>query len=278
MNLSIVSSNSLSREGLSRIFISGGFVDTFCHSSLGDLLTNSAACLQLVLLDLPSQTDQISAVEIIAKNRSDAISFVLAESFDYQTMANCFANGAHGYLVKNVSAASLLAFLRVAVLGHKVMPPELAEQLQRDPCSHGDQTSSSVSLEEAGISRREEEVLGHLVAGQPNKSIARSLDVSEATVKVHVKAILRKLQLANRTQAALWANAHLSRTSYVKGTERLWPALGCVGINTPSRPDAVGPPAISSLNFSASTVVGLTGSIETRYKKPAALHEQGAQD
>jgi two-component system nitrate/nitrite response regulator NarL len=106
-------------------------------------------------------------------------------------MAACFANGARGYIVKNVSALSLLAFVNLAAMGHKIMPPELAEQLQRDPSSYGDQTSGHVSIEEAGISRREEEVLGYLVEGQPNKSIARSLDVSEATVNVHVKAILR---------------------------------------------------------------------------------------
>jgi two-component system nitrate/nitrite response regulator NarL len=46
------------------------------------------------------------------------------------------------------------------------------------------------------------------MAGYPNKVIARKLDVCEATVKVHVKAILRKLNVCNRTQAALWANSH----------------------------------------------------------------------
>jgi two-component system nitrate/nitrite response regulator NarL len=238
VNVIIVSSNSLSGEGLSRILSSGGFDDTLCHQSVNDLLANAAASPEMVLLDLPSQADQISAVEMIAKNRSDAIALVLAESFDYQTMAACFANGARGYMVKNVSAPSLLAFLKLAALGHKVMPPELAEQLQRDQSSYGDQTSGHVSLEEAGLSRREEEVLRYLVAGQPNKSIARNLDVSDATVKVHVKAILRKLQLSNRTQAALWAKSNLSRTSYEEVINSPGPVLGCVGMATRGSPSA----------------------------------------
>ncbi|MBL0408620.1 response regulator transcription factor, partial [Microvirga aerilata] len=65
----------------------------------------------------------------------------------------------------------------------------------------------------AGIHRlspREAEILRSLMRGEPNKVIAKRLDVTEATVKVHVKAILRKVGAANRTQAALWATNHLS--------------------------------------------------------------------
>jgi two-component system nitrate/nitrite response regulator NarL len=236
MNISIVSSNSLSGEGLSGILISGGFVDTVIHSSVSGLLSSSGASPGMVLLDLPSLADQISSVETLFMNCSDAISLVLAESFDFQTMAACFANGAGGYMVKNVSAPSLIAFLRLAALGHKVMPPELAEQLQHEPSSFEDQTTCNVRLEDAGLSRREEEVLGHLVAGQPNKSIARNLDVSDATVKVHVKAILRKLHLANRTQAALWGSAHLSRMSSGGSTKSVGTGLGFAGISSPDRP------------------------------------------
>jgi two-component system nitrate/nitrite response regulator NarL len=56
-----------------------------------------------------------------------------------------------------------------------------------------------------GLSRREEEILKALVQGQSNKVIARTCTVTEATVKVHVKSILRKIRVANRTQAAIWA-------------------------------------------------------------------------
>jgi two-component system nitrate/nitrite response regulator NarL len=60
------------------------------------------------------------------------------------------------------------------------------------------------------LSSREVEILEHLMAGESNKVIARTLAVAEATIKVHVKAILRKVQARNRTQAAMWATAHLS--------------------------------------------------------------------
>jgi two-component system nitrate/nitrite response regulator NarL len=56
-----------------------------------------------------------------------------------------------------------------------------------------------------GLSEREEQVLRDLVKGLPNKMIARKRDIAEATVKVHLKSILRKIRMANRTQAAIWA-------------------------------------------------------------------------
>ncbi len=59
------------------------------------------------------------------------------------------------------------------------------------------------------LSTRESQILHCLTDGAPNKVIARKLDVAEATVKVHVKAILRKIGAANRTQAAMWATTHL---------------------------------------------------------------------
>jgi two-component system nitrate/nitrite response regulator NarL len=61
------------------------------------------------------------------------------------------------------------------------------------------------------LSNREAEILRCIMQGEPNKVIARKLEVTEATIKVHVKAILRKIGAANRTQAAMWANENLTR-------------------------------------------------------------------
>ena len=61
------------------------------------------------------------------------------------------------------------------------------------------------SVRSSGLSEREGQILDGLVKGHPNKVIARTFDISEATVKVHMKSILRKIRVANRTQAAIWA-------------------------------------------------------------------------
>ena len=59
------------------------------------------------------------------------------------------------------------------------------------------------------LSEREVQILRHLEAGRPNKMIARDLRVTEATIKVHLKSILRKLRVTNRTQAAIWAHTNM---------------------------------------------------------------------
>ena len=104
--------------------------------------------------------------------------------------------------------AAALAALRLIALGEKVVPSNFVDTvsecgIERTMCSDFDH-----EIEEAKLSPRELDVLCCLMAGYANKVIARKLDVCEATVKVHVKAILRKLNVHNRTQAALWANTH----------------------------------------------------------------------
>jgi two-component system nitrate/nitrite response regulator NarL len=72
-------------------------------------------------------------------------------------------------------------------------------------------TNASSAAETANrLSTREAQILRHLTQGASNKLIARELGLAEATIKVHLKAILRKAKVANRTQAAMWAQQHMN--------------------------------------------------------------------
>ena len=103
-----------------------------------------------------------------------------------------------GYLSKNLSPAALNYSLNLIILGINVFPPELmASATSR---AH-DSENASVEIE--SLSRRELQVLQCVAAGYPNKVIARDLRIKAATVKVHLKSILRKLKVSNRTQAAV---------------------------------------------------------------------------
>jgi two-component system nitrate/nitrite response regulator NarL len=136
---------------------------------------------------------------------------VLSNYFDLQTMIECFTQGAQGYIINSVKSARLLAALRLAALGEKVVPSDFVDQIGCQPTDYSAPCSVESHIEEANLSPREVDVLCCLMAGYANKVIARKLDVCEATVKVHVKSILRKLNVRNRTQAAIWANSrHLS--------------------------------------------------------------------
>ena len=77
--------------------------------------------------------------------------------------------------------------------------------LQRNSTACSEAPSHAVYKTRVPLSQRENEILHHLKNGSPNKAIARQLDLAEATVKVHVKSLLRKIEVGNRTQAAVWA-------------------------------------------------------------------------
>jgi two-component system nitrate/nitrite response regulator NarL len=102
-----------------------------------------------------------------------------------------------------LSAARLVESLEIVAAGEKVLPPQLLDVLGEN-IPRQDAETSSISLKGANLTDREMQLLACLVSGMPNKLIARRLNISEATVKVHVKAVLRKLELQNRTQAAMW--------------------------------------------------------------------------
>ena len=95
--------------------------------------------------------------------------------------------------------------LDLVVLGEAVLPVSAL-----DLCYLGGSYEFGVEHRIKGLSARETMILRCLMDGDSNKIIARKFDITEATVKVHVKAILRKIQAKNRTQAAIWAASHLS--------------------------------------------------------------------
>ena len=107
-----------------------------------------------------------------------------------------------GILTYDLSDAAFVRSLLLICAGERVFPHDLAlGRKLRVPFEHRSDT--------ARLSPREREMLSHLVAGHSNKAIARRLEIAEATVKVHLKSVLRKIRVENRTQAAIWALANL---------------------------------------------------------------------
>lgn len=132
---------------------------------------------------------------------------LLADEFDFTQLRAAFDAGVAGYLVRQISIERLLGSLRLVALGEKVFPSQLAAELIRRTNPEGHDGLRS-GVESAHLSGRELEVLRGLMMGLSNKVVSRRLSICEATVKVHVKAVLRKLNVTNRTQAAIWADSH----------------------------------------------------------------------
>jgi two-component system nitrate/nitrite response regulator NarL len=110
-----------------------------------------------------------------------------------------------GLLTYDLSASTFVQSLRLICSGERVFPRDVA--LERDTAAQ----ASGVKPPSDGVrlSPREREVLSHVVEGHPNKVIAWRLGMTEATAKVHLKSLMRKIRVDNRTQAAIWALANL---------------------------------------------------------------------
>jgi two-component system nitrate/nitrite response regulator NarL len=123
---------------------------------------------------------------------------VLADDLSVDVLRAAMGGGADGFLIKSVSPEALIQSLQLVLLGEKVFPTNLAAMLPNMSAA-GPQHSVR------GLSPREHEILQALVTGASNKMIAIKLGITEATVKVHLKTLLRKIDVNNRTQAAIWA-------------------------------------------------------------------------
>jgi two-component system nitrate/nitrite response regulator NarL len=157
----------------------------------------------VVLLDL--NMPGISGVEAISAIRKDAPSaqiVMLTVSEDAQDLLAALRSGASGYLLKNIDSEFLVTAIRRAADGDSVISPEMTGKLVEQVRGNVKPAPDDV------LSAREREILVHIARGMSNKEIARELDVAESTVKIHVQHILRKLNLASRVQAALWAVEH----------------------------------------------------------------------
>lgn len=148
----------------------------------------------------------------------------LVPEFDLDEMRGCFAVGASGYLLESISRDALRESLRLVDAGEKVFPSELALQFPAITAKAAIAEGVVRILPEAALSSREFEILQCLANGQSNKAIANNLAIAEATVKVHVKRILRKAHATNRTQAALWAIA--TGVAAAPGMNQVAAALG----------------------------------------------------
>lgn len=204
--LVVVSNNSISREGLARIVSVEDFDVLDTASSVDEVDWDLCREKLIVLIDLGLHDDAIEIIETVKSQCKLARCVLLSETFDLETIIGCFEKDAQGFLMKDIDCSPMLAALKLAALGEKVIPSGFVSALS--PAKRVSFASNANDIEKANLSHREMDVLCCLMAGYSNKVIARHLVLSEATVKVHVKAILRKLKVGNRTQAALWGSAH----------------------------------------------------------------------
>lgn len=165
---------------------------------------------ELVLLDLNMKgMDGIETLKAIKDLDLNSRVIMLTVSDHEENVIAALRAGADGYLLKDMEPEQILEYLRVAAQGRMAISDRLTELLAR-ALRHDSQPREP---DAAGLTEREAEILEHIASGMSNKLIARKLDISEGTVKVHVKHLLKKLNLRSRLEAAVWVTSGRSRSS-----------------------------------------------------------------
>lgn len=155
----------------------------------------------VIIMDLiMPRKDGVTAITEIKKKNSDAKILVLTSFSDDKNVFSAIKAGASGYLLKDSSPEELLQAIHDVHAGKSSLHPVIAQKVIQEMHQPTDLPPTDDPL-----SAREVEVLQNVAQGMSNQEIARTLKIKEGTVRIHVGNILNKLQLANRTQAALHA-------------------------------------------------------------------------
>ena len=228
----VVHPSPIAREGLKAILADSPFSPVSTASSTDEVPSTIASAGEhlLILMGVREAAHLAQAMSAAKASFPDALVVVIGDSGRLDLVMTALALGAATFIDENVATSALIAELELVAQGQPVISVVLAKRLLGPGRAlNGEQSVAPLTPDqrqlrepedenedenEAGphrqLSGREAAILNALVQGKSNKVIAYQLCIAEATVKVHVKAILRKIRVQNRTQAAIWALHHQS--------------------------------------------------------------------
>jgi two-component system nitrate/nitrite response regulator NarL len=197
-------------------------------SSADDLLASKVPSHQFLFVLVHTGNDfhaSVGQIELLRARHKNGRIAVVADHYRPDELVKAFRAGATGYFVELTTCDVFLKSLELVMMGEMVFPPALLSFALEPSGDHAEGPALIEDVSDRAIlisaedqitpqlSPRERSILRCLIDGESNKSIARKIDIAEATVKVHVKAILRKIRVRNRTQAAIWgmSNGWLAR-------------------------------------------------------------------
>jgi two-component system nitrate/nitrite response regulator NarL len=206
VSTALIGANTLFREGLKCVLEGTRYQACKVVETLDSI--EPSAIVDVFIFTIYSDTNNlITRIRNLKEHRPKARVVVINGAAHAETVWALLDAGADGYLCSNSSPEAALASFDVVMLGGIVVPP-FQKDVQRDPESvvSADAPQLDSDRQCKKLSDRETKILLCLMKGDSNKQIGRKFDIAEATVKVHLKAILRKIRVSNRTQAAVWAH------------------------------------------------------------------------
>lgn len=206
----LVDDHPLLRKGLRQLLAFEAEFDVVAEASSGAEALSSAPDLDpdLIILDLNMQG--MDGLETLKRLRDEGVTsriVMLTVSDSNDDVIKAIGLGADGYLLKDSDPDELLEQIKKAASGKMVLSDAVNAALATAIRRPAEKPAADIN----SLTNREYEILSLIAKGQSNKLIARELDISDGTVKVHVKHLLKKLNLRSRVEAAVWMVNHQSR-------------------------------------------------------------------
>lgn len=211
MRVILIDDHALVRKGLEELLRSRG-IDVVASVGNGEEGIRQAKQLDADIILLDIKMPGINGLETLKRMKQANIEIpvlMLTMSRDENDLEQSLRNGAQGYLLKDMDPEELIPALKDAIDGTNVVSNELIGSLTR--IIQGQPKEQEIREPATPLSEltpREHEILTHIAEGESNKVIAKNLGISDGTVKLHVKAILRKLGVHSRVEAAVIAVEH----------------------------------------------------------------------
>ena len=210
MKLLLIDDHALFRVGLESLLERRG-IDVAAKTGDGEEGLHLADELDVDIILLDLRMPKMGGIELLKKLRERDVKtpvVMLTTSSDEGDLVESLRCGAQGYLLKEMEPDELVVALRDIVSGKTVVAAELTDVLARVVRQGDSRSTVNATSPFDKLTPREREILSHLSEGQSNKVIARNLGISDGTVKLHVKSILRKLDVHSRVEAAVMAVEH----------------------------------------------------------------------
>lgn len=201
----ILDDHTLFREGLTGLLEHRG-IQVIASIGDGNEGIEAAKALEPDVILLDMRMPELDGIGVLRRLRQGGLSMpvsILTTSCNERDLVEALRAGAQGYLLKDMEPDELVVALLDIVKGKTVVAPTLTPVLAK--VVQGDAVDAPDAKPINSLTPRETEILGLLAEGLSNKLIARELGISDGTVKLHVKAILRKLEVHSRVEAAVMA-------------------------------------------------------------------------
>lgn len=207
----IVDDHPLLRQGLKTLLELEGEIRVVGQASNGPEALRLVDQLKpdVILLDINMPGMNGIEVAKIVREKHPAVAILVLTIHDNETyVKEMIRSGAKGYLLKDAEPREVIAAIKKVAAGESVYPTDLMERVMEHyhklEVKFG-KLQSAAAISDLTLTSRELEILRYIVEGMSNKEIAAALFISEKTVKNHITSLLRKLDVEDRTQAAVWA-------------------------------------------------------------------------